>query len=261
MVEQLFKELSALEQVEAIALGGSRAGEDYDAKSDYDAYIYCNSRVPDDIRREILSKYCKRIELGNCFWEYEDDCVLNNGIDIDILYRDLDEFAAGISNVVDKHNAGNCYTTCMWHNLRTCKIIYDRDGRLTVLKERYSCAYPKELKDNIIDRGMKLLRYAMPAYETQITKAVERGDLNSVNHRVTEFMATYFDIIYALNELTHPGEKRLIKLCEKQCKVLPDNFRINIEKLFMDMFTSSNEVAGDVDRIITSLERVINLQR
>ena len=45
MVEQLFKELSLLEEVEAIALGGSRAGENYDEKSDYDVYLYANSPI------------------------------------------------------------------------------------------------------------------------------------------------------------------------------------------------------------------------
>ena len=42
MVELLFKELSELKEVEAIALGGSRAGENYDEKSDYDVYLYVN---------------------------------------------------------------------------------------------------------------------------------------------------------------------------------------------------------------------------
>ena len=45
MVELLFKELSELKEVEAIALGGSRAGENYDEKSDYDVYVYINSPV------------------------------------------------------------------------------------------------------------------------------------------------------------------------------------------------------------------------
>ena len=39
MVELLFKELSELKEVEAIALGGSRAGENYDEKSDYDGEL------------------------------------------------------------------------------------------------------------------------------------------------------------------------------------------------------------------------------
>lgn len=48
MVEQLFKELSLLEEVEAIALGGSRAGVNYDEKSDYDVYLYVTSPVSEE---------------------------------------------------------------------------------------------------------------------------------------------------------------------------------------------------------------------
>ena len=43
MIQQLFKEISLFEEVDAIALGGSRAGENYDEKSDYDVYLYVNS--------------------------------------------------------------------------------------------------------------------------------------------------------------------------------------------------------------------------
>ena len=45
--EGLWKEFAELPEVEAIALGGSRAGENYDEKSDYDLYLYC-SRIPED---------------------------------------------------------------------------------------------------------------------------------------------------------------------------------------------------------------------
>ena len=38
--ENLCKRLSALPEVESIALGGSRAGDRHDEKSDYDLYIY-----------------------------------------------------------------------------------------------------------------------------------------------------------------------------------------------------------------------------
>jgi hypothetical protein len=230
-MEKLFKELSALPQVEAIALGGSRAGSGFDDKSDYDVYVYCRKDIPEDIRSALLQKYCNRIEIGNHFWEYEDNCILKSGIDIDILYRDLDTFAKGISEVVDACAAHNGYTTCMWHNLCTCKIIYDENGRLTSLQKKYKIPYPNLLKQNIINRNMKLLRYAMPAYEVQIAKAVKRGDMVSINHRITEFLASYFDVIFAYNELTHPGEKRLIALCEQHCKKLPANFRVNLEQL------------------------------
>lgn len=38
-IEELFEELSELKQVEAIALGGSRATGKGDEKSDYDVYV------------------------------------------------------------------------------------------------------------------------------------------------------------------------------------------------------------------------------
>ena len=84
MPQNLFKELEQLEQVEAIVLGGSRAGENYDKDSDYDVYIYLTVPVKEELRKEILSKYCSYMEIGNQFWELEDDCVLKNGIDINV---------------------------------------------------------------------------------------------------------------------------------------------------------------------------------
>ena len=130
MLSELFRDLSALPQVEAIALGGSRATGRCDETSDYDVYVYLTNAVAESQRRTILEKYCGYLEIGNTFWELEDDVTLKNGIDMDIIYRNLEDFAKGISSVVDDCNAWNGYTTCMWHNLLTCKILYDQDGRL-----------------------------------------------------------------------------------------------------------------------------------
>lgn len=257
MIEKLFEELSNLPEIEAIALGGSRTGEVYDEKSDYDVYLYCASAIDEDVRRSVLEKYCSYMEIGNSFWELEDNCVLNNGIDIDILYRNLDDFSKGLASVVEGYQAYNGYTTCMWHNLKTCKIVYDRDGRLQVVKERFNVSYPQQLKKNIIDKNMKLLSDAMPAYKFQIAKAVERKDLVSVGHRTAAFMESYFDIIWAMNELTHPGEKRLVSLCQTQCKILPANFEENINRLYADLFANLDKVNEDVDAIVTELKKVI----
>lgn len=256
MVEKLFEELCALEEVEAIALGGSRAGTLYDEASDYDVYLYCTRPIPEDTRKHILSKYCCLMEIGNHFWEYEDNCRLNNGIDIDILYRDLDAFAEGVAEVVEQFQPHNSYTTCMWHNLLTCKVVYDRDGRLTRMKERFSVPYPRQLKENIMARGWQLLHTTMPAYDGQLAKAVKRGDLVSVNHRTAGFLETYFDLLFAMNELTHPGEKRLIQICRERCKRLPAHFEENLERLFGDLYQAPGRVADDIAAILSELEQV-----
>ena len=101
--ESLWNEFALLPEVEAIALGGSRAGAHYDEKSDYDLYIYCSQPPETDIRKQILERYCQYMEIGNSFWELEDDCTLKDGVDIDILYRNLEAFSQEIHSVVVNH--------------------------------------------------------------------------------------------------------------------------------------------------------------
>ncbi|MEY8390857.1 DUF4037 domain-containing protein [Lachnospiraceae bacterium] len=260
MPELIFRKLAELDCVEAIALGGSRAGSDYDEKSDYDVYVYVKEAVDETERREILSHSCRYMEIGNHFWEYEDNCVLHSGIDIDILYRDLDNFCRDIERVVIQCQPSNAYTTCMWHNLINCKIIYDREGKLQAAKRKYNVPYPKKLKTAIVERQLKLMDSAMPAYKMQIEKAVMRQDLVSINHRVTEFLASYFDLLFAVNEKTHPGEKRLVELCKKYCSVLPENFEENIRILLSHLYADGKEqkkVAADIRRIIECAKEIV----
>ena len=254
-VDALFEELSRLPQVEAIALGGSRATGRNDAKSDYDVYIYLTGPVAETCRRTILSKYCRYMEIGNTFWETEDDVTLLDGIDMDIIYRNLEDFARGIASVVDDCTAWNGYTTCMWHNLITSRILFDRTGRLQKLQARYQIPYPQKLKENIIARNMNLLSGMLPSFDTQIQKAENRGDLVSVNHRVTEFLASYFDILFALNEMTHPGEKRMQDICTKECTILPQHFDSNLNRLFGDIFR--NPISPVIRDMVEEIRRII----
>ena len=48
-VSALFAEYGMLPQVEAIALGGSRATGRYDETSDYDVYVYLKSPVEETV--------------------------------------------------------------------------------------------------------------------------------------------------------------------------------------------------------------------
>lgn len=256
--ENLVKELSSCVEVEAIALGGSRAGGNFDEKSDYDLYVYCSGETPEATRRALLQKYCSHMEIGNRYWECEDDVTLNCGTDMDIVYRSYEGFAAEIADVADAFHARNGYTTCLWYNLVNCKILFDRTGRLTDLQKTYTREYPKRLKDNIISRNFALLRGTLPAYEMQIAKAAKRGDFVSVNHRVAEFLASYFDIIFALNGRLHPGEKRLLELSEKMCPILPLDFRANIDRLLLNMYSAPQALNSAVSRVIDNLQDVIN---
>ena len=126
----LWQEFARISEVEAIALGGSRATGNYDETSDYDLYIYCSS-IPDEATRlTILKRFCSHIEIGNHFWELEDDCTLMSGQDIDILYRDINQIKDELVDVVERCIIQNAYTTCLWHNVLHSKILYDSEEPL-----------------------------------------------------------------------------------------------------------------------------------
>jgi predicted nucleotidyltransferase len=238
-IKGLVKELSERDEVEAIVLGGSRATGKNDKDSDYDVYVYLSEEMDPEVRKNILQIYCNYIELNNTYWEAEDDCTLNDGTVIELIYRNLDQFNGMIDNIIIKGNASNGYTTCMWHNLLTGKILFDRRDEYSKMQSKYSIPYPKLLKDNIIQKNFELLKGYIPSYDAQLLKACKREDIVSVNHRITEFLASYFDIIFAVNELPHPGEKRLLSLCTQNCRQLPEHFIENIEGLIRSVADTS----------------------
>lgn len=255
MFNQLVEELFLYDEVEAIVLGGSRVGEMFDEQSDYDVYVYLTEPLTVDKRQVVLDKYCSYMEYGNQFWEMEDDGVLNNGIEIEFIYRNLDDFRREVEAVVLEHQAHNSYTTAMWHNLLKSKIIFDRTGRYAKLQKDLALPFPKELKNNIINRQMQLLATHLPAYPRQIKKALERGDLVAVNHRVAEFLASYFDLIFAFNEQTHPGEKRMLTYAKKTCPHLPEDFESNLTALFANLFDEQSTAI--VEAMVVGLRELV----
>lgn len=244
-------------EVEAIALGGSRAGGRYDEASDYDLYIYCTQLPPEAERRQILEETCGTLEIGNSFWELEDDCVLKDGIPMDILYRNLDGFLQDVASVVEKGNAHNGYTTCMWHNLLHSKILFDRNGRLAQAQQRFTVPYPEKLRQNIIQNNLRLLTGNLPSYDAQIQKAIHRGDLVSVNHRTAAFLESYFDILFALNRMTHPGEKRMVAYLAAKAEILPADFEFLLHRLFAELFTRPENVPAILAQMTHNLKEVL----
>ncbi len=247
--------LKEYDEVDAIALGGSRSTGVCDEKSDYDIYVYCTGELTIEKKSKAITPHCIEAEIGNHYWELEDNCVMKNGIAIDIIYRDANEFEKYLNFVVKEGHAFNSYTTCFWHNIINSKIVFDKSGKFTEIQKTFNIPYPDKLRKNIIENNRNLLSGKLPSYDEQIKKAAKRGDLVSVHHRITEFLASYFDIIFALNRKTHPGEKRLVSLCKKCCEILPESFEENINALLASVTNgNSYEIATDM---IAKLDKVI----
>lgn len=76
----------------------------------------------------------------------------------------------------------------------------------------------------------------------------------SVNHRLAGFLASYFDVIFAKNEILHPGEKRLVKFALDNCKILPQNFEPNINALLCQ---PNPETLHILDDMVNNLREIL----
>jgi ribonuclease HI len=213
LLSEVVEGLKARAEVEAVLLAGSRGtGGSPDPHSDWDLYVYLSSPLDPEVRRALLAPRSTLLEVGNQFWETEDDGELNDGTAFELIYRDLDGFGAQVARVVEGAEASTGYSTCFWHNLKASRILFDRTGRAAALQVRFDVAYPAALQRAVVAKNWPLLTKAVPNYRDQTAKAVKRGDWVSAQHRTAAFLASAFDLVFAANGLTHPGEKKLAAL-------------------------------------------------
>ncbi len=249
--QKIIEELSMLPEVEAITLGGSRSTNYFDDYSDYDVYVYLNKELDKDVRKNILQKYCSYMEIDNRYFELEDDCVLKNKVSIELIYRNVQEF----NNISLKPQMG--FSTCYLFNICHSKIEFDRNNFYQRLKDKH-LVYNKEFKSEIIKLNLSMLSGVTASYDMQIIKAVKRKDKTSINHRIAAYLASYFDIIFAMNNLYHPGEKRMVEHAIEKCKYLPNNFKSNIDKLLCnkDIEKTLRNMYINIKNILVELELI-----
>ena len=252
----ILQEFQSFRQVKAIAIGGSTSAKLSDNKSDIDVYIFVENDIPVEEREKSIKKYSSKYEVGGEYFGSGDEFFVDDlKQQLDVMYWNVNWFESIVNNVWVKHYPSNGYTTAFLFTLKNFEIIFDRDNWLLNLQNSVKTEYPKELKENIIKRNLMLMKdKPFASYYEQIEKAVRRNDIVSINHRISAFLASYFDVIFAMNELLHPGEKRLIQYAKDNCKILPQNFEENINKLLVQ---PNSETLKILDNIIQSLKNLI----
>lgn len=257
-IKILVERLVLIPEVDAVMLAGSIANKTNDALSDYDLYVYQTKEIDLEIRKIILSDLVSSAEYDNRFWETEDDVVLKEGsVPADIIYRAYDWIEENIKNRMEKHLADTGYTTCFVANIKNSIILFDRSGRLSRLKTVCETHYPIELKNNIIRKNYPLLKRQIPAYYWQIEKALKREDAISVNHRTAAFLASYFDIVFAANDMLHPGEKKIVKALTSSGAEIPVNMEDDLNKLFASLPLMNSSILAALDKLILQLDSLL----
>lgn len=224
LAREIAARLGAIDGVVAVALGGSVASGAADAGSDIDLYVYAPEDVPLDARRALANGRGMRVELDNRFWEPGDEWTDRaTGIHVDIMYRSPAWIEDALARVLERHEASIGYSTCLWHSVRTSIALHDPSGWYATLAERAATPYPDALVRAILAKNLPLLRGSASAFEAQLLRAAGRGDAVAANHRAAALLASSFDVLFALNRLAHPGEKRQLEHALAACARCPDD--------------------------------------
>jgi hypothetical protein len=136
-----------------------------------------------------------------------------------------------------RHQASVGYSTCFVYNILHSQRLYDRDGWFASLQAEVAQPYPEPLRLAVIAKNHPVLRGLHFCYLHQITLALERDDRVSVNHRVAALLASYFDILFAVNRFPHPGEKRLVAYVLAKCPKHPPEIKLQIDELLSSVGT------------------------
>jgi hypothetical protein len=231
LAQRIANQYAQIGEVKAVALAGSRLSPFADERSDIDVYVYSSSPITLEQRSKVAHG-ATRAEIGNSFWEPGDEWLdRQTGISIDVMFRTTSWMEDQLDRVLCRHEASVGYSTCFWYNVRNSRSLFDRVGWFRAIQEKANAPYPAELKQSIVEKNYPILRKNMSSYRHQIELALERNDAVSVNHRVTVLLASYFDIVFALNEQPHPGEKRLVRFAQALCPNLPTDMEDRVQSV------------------------------
>lgn len=221
-----------LPAVGAVAMAGSHIAGVADDGSDVDLYVYAADPIPITARLAIAAQFATCREMGNTFWEPGDEWIdARTGIHLDVMYRTPAWIEGQLDRVLVRHEASLGYSTCFWHNVLHSTPLFDRAGWYQDLQAAAARPNPEPLKRAIITRNHPILRQSLSSYSRQIERAIRRADSVSVQHRITALLASYFDILFAVNELPHPGEKRLLQFAVTHCTKTPPNMEMQVNAL------------------------------
>jgi hypothetical protein len=259
IIKEIAGEFAKLPEVTAVVLSGSQGGVLSDAGSDIDLYVYAEPEPRKGWRTDLAAKFGERASIGNDFWEPGDEWIaLHTGNVIDIMYRSPVWIEQQLDRVLLRHQASVGYSTCLVYNVLHSMIMHDRGGWFASLREKAGRPYPEPLRRAIIAKNHPILRNTLSSYVHQIEIAISRNDRLSVNHRITALLASYFDIVFAINRLFHPGEKRLVAHVQEKCPKRPPEFDAQVMRLLSAVVpTNRSDVLAKINNLLDGLDDLL----
>jgi hypothetical protein len=72
--------------------------------------------------------------------------------------------------------------------------------------------------------------------------------------------ASYFDVLFAINEVLHPGEKKILKFVNEECTLIPENLETLISLIFQSGAAGDLELLNELDALIDGLDKLLMIE-
>jgi hypothetical protein len=253
LLQQIVAALTGLPGIAAIGLGGSTAAGYVDAASDLDVYVFYHEPLAPAADRAVRLRALAdegTLKVGIPTFGLEDHLHIQATL-IELVYLDLDRLSAEAKQAYEEGLSGEGYTTAMLYILFRNQVLHDATGEVTALRARLRAGYPEPTRARLLREYPELLDY----YLELLRVSQGRDDLLFVQHMRYSLQMIFFNLLFALNRLYHPGGKRLLahaQRCALQPAALTERWN-DIARLPAD----DSALANRLEELIDDLVRLI----
>lgn len=241
LLNAIVSDISTVDGVQAIVLGGSFATGTATAKSDIDIGIYYLEKKPFNVEeiRTIAQKYSDN-EQPTVTDFYEWGPWVNGGAwiktahgDVDFLYKNIEQITSTIANAkngiwenhFEQQPPFGFSSIFFLAETQCCVPLYEVDNVIQKLKTEVA-QYPEKLKKSVIQQSLWSAEFTI----WHAHNFVEKQDMYNIVGCLTRALKSIVTALFAINELYPIGDKRAIELLEK-ASVKPSDVKKKIEKI------------------------------
>ncbi|MBF8774065.1 DUF4037 domain-containing protein [Pseudomonas fulva] len=198
----------------AITVGASSLS---DVCADIDVFVYCAEPTRSASESTLLTARAGVQVTGHSQQDYNDGnerwLAPSLDVHVDIVRRCPLWFSYSIDKVVKYHRVQAGYSTCLLHELVKSIPIYDRACWFSALRDSRmnGYGYPVPLKHAVLHKNYPLLRTGQNSWLNKAEASYRKSDTLAVFKYCSHFLSSYIDILFAINEKYHPGEKQLME--------------------------------------------------
>ena len=270
LLERLVNDLSQVEGMAAIALGGSYASNTQHDTSDLDIGLYYFESRPFSIS-DIKGLAARYETLGSptVTGFYEWGAWVNGGAwihnpqsKVDFLYRNLDQIQhtieaaqQGISHHdYDQQPAYGFYSVIYLAETQICIPLYDPQGLITKLKRQVE-VYPPLLKEKVIANSLWSAEFTL----LHGRGFAARGDIYNTVGCLTRAAANLTQALFALNERYFIRDKQVMETMAEFAH-LPEGYIQQVCKVLAKPGSTADELTWAVSELEGSWRSVVGME-